>query len=1206
LQLPLTTHQTTTDAMNKYKTEELAEALFEEAGDALFLFDPDTDQLLNANSTAQRLTGFSRPELLGMPATYLFRSGTKGGLTRLKHATQKTGFFHSQEGFFLRNQQDGVWVPVNLTVSRLHVRPKTLGLITARDIREQHETHAQLKRMEAELRRVLASVSDCLWSAEVDAKGQWHYRYVSPVVAKITGQPPEYFLAGIQRWWSILHPEDRPRWEKALVRLRAGQSSQEEYRVLWPDGSLHWIRDSVMVSRGAEGQGLRLDGIVTDITERKQADAALREGEERLARIVETNADGITLVDLEGRITFANAAAEKIFGLPRDEILKLSFKDRPWKIAGLNGKPPTDEEFAFSQVLRSGRPVYGAERAIRRPDGEWAIVSINAAALRDAAGTVVGMVASLSDITERKRAEMLLQRRADEQEALSRVSGLLLQVESEQALYTEMPAILGKVFLFEVVSIELHDEATGDMVFRGSVGIPASGSSPLRVPASELISGTVLKSGRGTVVYDAQNCADLKNGALRQLGVTTVVCLPMTAQKRVIGTLVLATPRQRRLPTSLIDTLQTIADGIAQTIERKRTEEALRATNATLGALIQASPLAIVTLDPAGTVRSWNPAAERLFGWQAHEVVGRPSALIGPDQQAESRALHERVARGETLAGVEVRRRKRDGSLVDLSLSLAPLYDAQGGLSGLVTMMADVTERKRSEEALREREARLQLLVTQMPAVVWTTDAALRITSAVGAGLSALDVQPDGGAGASLAELLQSRGTEFLSPAAHRRALAGEALGYELEWCGRFFQCHLEPLRAADDRVTGCIGVGIDITERRGLEEQLRQAQKMEAIGRLAGGVAHDFNNLLTAILGNTSLVLANLPAADANRELLQANEKAARRAAELTQQLLGFSRQTMLRLEPTNLHNAIHDTVKILRRTIDPRITVEVRSAPVLRQVRADPGQMSQVLMNLCLNARDAMPNGGRLLVETEPVVLDEEASRRHLDARPGEFVRLSVSDTGHGIPPDIRSRIFDPFFTTKEPGKGTGLGLAMVFGIIKQHQGWIECASEVGQGTRFDIYLPRAGEEAVPPAPAPATRSASGRGTETILLADDEAMIRNLARAVLEQHGYQVLLAADGLEAVETYRRERHRIALVILDLTMPRLSGRDALRQLLQIDPQVRVLLASGYSAEHLSELEEDQIAGFIGKPYRVDELAKTVRATLDRAKAEAVAR
>jgi CheY-like chemotaxis protein len=369
----------------------------------------------------------------------------------------------------------------------------------------------------------------------------------------------------------------------------------------------------------------------------------------------------------------------------------------------------------------------------------------------------------------------------------------------------------------------------------------------------------------------------------------------------------------------------------------------------------------------------------------------------------------------------------------------------------------------------------------------------------------------------------------------------------------------------------------------------------MEAVGQLAGGVAHDFNNLLTAILGNVTLLLGNQTLDDSERELLRDTERAAVRAAELTGQLLGFSRQTLLRLEPTNLNTSIEEIVGILRRTIDPRISVEVQKTPDLAPVHADPGRINQVLMNLCLNSRDAMIDGGRLLLETANVVVDQDHVRRHIDARLGAFVRLRVRDTGHGIPPDVRPRIFDPFFTTKPPGKGTGLGLAMVFGIVQQHQGWVECVSEPGRGTDFDIYLPRTA--VTPPvAPAPAEAPPTG-GHETILLVDDEPVIRNLGRTVLQRHGYRVVLAEDGREAVEIYQREHPGIDLVILDLTMPRLSGRDTLRHLQEFAPEVRVIFSSGYTAEQIPEPGKDGVLGFVNKPYRPQDLIRVVRQALD---------
>ena len=403
--------------------------------------------------------------------------------------------------------------------------------------------------------------------------------------------------------------------------------------------------------------------------------------------------------------------------------------------------------------------------------------------------------------------------------------------------------------------------------------------------------------------------------------------------------------------------------------------------------------------------------------------------------------------------------------------------------------------------------------------------------------------------------------------------------------------------------------------------EQLRQGQKMEAVGQLACGIAHDFNNLLTAILGNLSLIQNALTANDSLRPLVEATERAAWRAANLSRQLLGFSRPSSPRPEPLDANRVIAEVMGLLQRSIDPRITLQVLSSADLWLVLADPNQMSQVLMNLCLNARDAVqstldPNGhpskgespgersplrvARIALETANVVFSHEGERQNRAGRPGEFVRLSVCDNGTGISPENQAHIFKPFFTTKAAGKGTGLGLAMVSCIVGQHDGWIECHSALGQGTRFDIFLPRYRPPVAPSSELASSRRPNG-GKETVLVVDDEALVRNLGRRILEGFGYHVVVAEDGAQALEVYQRGQQQIDLVLLDLTMPRLSGRETMRRLLKINPSVGVLYSSGYSPEHLTAEDHEQIRGFVSKPYRPDDLARAVRAALDKAAA-----
>jgi PAS domain S-box-containing protein len=468
----------------------------------------------------------------------------------------------------------------------------------------------------------------------------------------------------------------------------------------------------------------------------------------------------------------------------------------------------------------------------------------------------------------------------------------------------------------------------------------------------------------------------------------------------------------------------------------------------------------------------------------------------------------------------------------------------------------DVTEGRRAERELARHHALLEGLFASVPDVVVYKDREGRVLG----GNPAFEAL----AGRPVAELVGLRCRDVFKDewadrvrAAEEAVLAGAPTARLKEWVPtaggeKVLDIAVAPLKGDGPGAEGLIVVARDVTEHDRLEGELRQSQKMEALGRLAGGIAHDFNNLLTVVLGNLELVRAGAAGADAD-DMLAAAERAARHAADLTRQMLGFARRQPLRTATVDLNALARDAISLLRRTIDPRIAIRMNPAPDLRPVAADPVQVQQVLMNLCLNARDAMPDGGTLCIETA-----------NADAPEGgpPLARLTVADTGAGMSDEVRAKVFDPFFTTKGVGQGTGLGLAVVYGVAKAHGGRVEVASAPGAGSRFDVYLPCAPGAAPAAAPArPPRDSAAGRG-ETVLLADDEAAVRELAKTALELAGYRVLVAADGAEAVEAFRRAESEVRLVVLDASMPRMSGRQAFEAIRAIEPGVRVLFASGY--------------------------------------------
>jgi len=386
-----------------------------------------------------------------------------------------------------------------------------------------------------------------------------------------------------------------------------------------------------------------------------------------------------------------------------------------------------------------------------------------------------------------------------------------------------------------------------------------------------------------------------------------------------------------------------------------------------------------------------------------------------------------------------------------------------------------------------------------------------------------------------------------------------------------------------------------DTSQRIALEEQLRQAQKMEAVGRLAGGIAHDFNNILQGILGTAEVALAEAGRDKTPRQDLLEIRRGAQRAAELVNQLLAFARRQLLQPADVDLNSIVDDTLGLLRRVLPENISVATVLADKPATVHADPTQMQQVILNLCLNARDSMVDGGTLTITTESVEITDSYCRTHVWARPGDYLLLAVSDTGTGMDEETLEHIFEPFFTTKKPGKGTGLGLATVYGIVKQHDGMIAAQSEIGKGTAINVYLP------VARAAAALRRPAGGAvrgGAETILVAEDDKIIRALAKRILERHGYNVLLAADGAEAFALFRENAASVDVAFLDLIMPRMGGYEAFREMAALKPSLKVIFASGYSI-NVVQNSPDGYDGhtMVPKPYSPDNLLRRIREVLD---------
>jgi PAS domain S-box-containing protein len=632
--------------------------------------------------------------------------------------------------------------------------------------------------------------------------------------------------------------------------------------------------------------------------------------------------------------------------------------------------------------------------------------------------------------------------------------------------------------------------------------------------------------------------------------------------------------------------------------DRMRAEEALQASLQKLKLHVEQTPLAVIGWNTDFEVTEWNPAAEKMFGYTRDEAVNRHASFIIADLEREKidAAWQQLLENASSVRGANDNRTK-SGDLISCEWYNNPLIDNEGQVIGVASLVMDCTARKKAEE----ESARLMQAIEQAEEMIVITDVDAHIEYVNPAFERVTGYGRNEVVGQNPRILQSGKHRPVFYKKMWRTLAAGEA------WSGRLInqkkngvvyteEVTISPVTDAAGNVVNYVAAKHDVTHELELEDQLRQSQKMEAVGQLAGGIAHDFNNLLQVICGYAELSLMDLDEDNACFSAFNEIQDASLRGKRLVSQLLAFSRRQVIRPVDLNLNQMIDQLLKMIRGIIGENIELDFIAGYGLFTVHADHGLMEQVLVNLCVNARDAMPDGGRITVETENILIDGDYASTHSWAMPGPYVQLRVTDNGCGMCASTLERIFEPFFTTKDVDKGTGLGLSTVFGIVKQHKGHVKVDSELGKGTSFKIYLPAVERNAVEVC-RHVSQAVKGGG-ETLLIAEDDETVLALAEHLLTGAGYSVLTAADGEEAIRVFEENIDKIDGVMFDVVMPRLGGKEALDRILKLRPDVPHLFASGYSenAVHTNFIQTRGLH-LLSKPYQAETLLRKIREVLD---------
>jgi PAS domain S-box-containing protein len=1162
--------------------------------------------ILSWNQGALRLYGYSADEMVGKNVTVMVPSGDKDDasewLARLRSGENVERFETAHR------RKDGSPVDVSLTLSA--IRDPAGGMVAAssiaRDISSRKVTATHLAQMECRYRGLLEAAPDAMVVVNqggeivllnVQAEKQFGYSRDELVGQKVKNIIPEGFAE------RLIADGTRSAAEALAQQIGTGIELVGRRK----DGSEFPIE--IMLSPLENAEGILVTAAIRDISVRKAAATHLAQMEGRYRGLLEAAPDAMVVVNQGGEIILLNVQAEKQFGYSRDELVGQKVKNIiPEGFAErLIADGTRSAAEALAQQIGTGIELIG-----RRKDGSEFPIEIMLSPLENAEGILV--TAAIRDISERRAAEQEIFRLNRALKALSKCSEALLHARDQQQLLDEICEIVVRNGGYRMAWVAAAPEppdnwsrplarygATSDYLEVPCLRYNASANSPLLVP-------TALGTGQPAVCRDT--ATDPRSASLHEechdCGSASIIALPLHVEGKVFGALAIYAAETDAFDAPEVELLRELAGNVSfglESLQARRQKEVaqneLRASEERLRNLIETANEGICTIDADDRTTFVNAKMAAMLGRTSDEILGQSAFdFVDPGQYDELRAAI-RGGRDMASGSSEIILLSANGTLIVTSMNYSPFTGPDGQYAGGLAMISDITDRKRAEERLRESEKRYRLLFERTLTGVFRARADGSVLEGNEAFVRMLGYD-------SIDELLALKlptmcaAAGFVDHWCDELAEAGHLVNHEIRVLRKdgntaHLLANLVSLRDPAGNPEFIEGTVLDITQRRQLEAQLLQSQKMEAVGQLAGGIAHDFNNLLMIIRSFAELA-GEAVKDDSIRRQLNAILKAADRGAALTRQLLTFGRKQVFSPRLLDINSVIENITKVLPRALGEDVRVEVHASPGLWQVKADPVQIEQVVLNLAVNARDAMPGGGRLTLETSNTVLDTDYVKVHAGVVPGQYVMLVVTDTGQGIPPEALPRIFEPFFTTKERGKGTGLGLSTVYGIVQQSGGFVWVYSEPGKGTAFKVYLPRAGAAVIAGAPLP-RNEVPLRGTESILLVEDEEAVRSATRTYLALRGYTVLEAGCGEEALRVSDSHPEKIDLLITDVVMPGMNGNDLGREISARRPGIHVIYVSGYTAATIGEHGVLPASAFLQKPFSLAVLARRVRETLD---------